>query len=1118
MRVVVILVFAALALRLIGVQMFASSRYSAMGAAETDTTVHEPAVRGGIYDRNGSPLALSVPRSNVVADPFLIHHPVPVAHALTSLLRVPTGKLMTELTEHSGYVFLAKEVGDTVAKKVTALTLPGINVLPATERMDPAGSLAAPLIGAVGAEGSGQSGLEYRYNSMLAGKTGFAVEEMSPDGVPLPGKTTRSAATVPGTGVELTIDEPLQYVTEQSLGAEILASHAKSGIAIVMNTRTGDILSMANLVAKTVQPPTPKPAPPAAVTPTPVGSPTSSTTTTTAPPPPPPITTVIQAPQNLALTQVYEPGSVFKVVTFSAALQDGIISPDEVFTVPNTLTIDGWVFHDAENHPTERLTATQILAQSSNIGTIEIAQQLGEGRLAAQIATLGFGRTTGLGLPGRIGRPGEERPRHVAACRTSAPHRSARTTPSPRSRSWTWSTPSGPGECSSRPDWCRRPSHPTVRSPTTRSASTHRALTQAVASQLTTMMEQVVQDGTAVTAGVPGYTVAGKTGTAQIPDPVHGGYIPGAYEATFAGFAPAENPVLSAIVVLERPTPIYGGIVAAPVFSQIMRYALHRYGIPTSPGGGSTGGTAFGAVSPGLAPEDRRPPAPRAPPHRRLRSSLPMGSSRKGRDRPRGSPIVRMDRLLEEVEVIEAFGDPAGTEVTAIEFDSRRVGPGALFCCLPGGVGDGHDHAADAVARGATALLVERRLALDVTQAVVAPGDARPAMAQLACAFFGQPARSLLTVGVTGTNGKTTVTHLLAAIFEAQSWPTTVIGTLDGARTTPESPVLQRLLAEARDDGPSRRGHGGVVARPGPGAGRRDPLRRRGLHQPVPRPSRLPRDHRRLLRRQGVAVHSGANGLGRGQRRRRLGTAHPRTRRCPDGGVLDGGGRCRRERGRSARRSGGADARSRWRWRERSTWPMLWLRRPPPRRWECPKTSSWPGSVRPLLCPGASRWLPPGPRSPWSSTTPTPPTGSRSCWTAPAGWRQGTASCASSGAGGTVTTRSAPPWAPSRRPVPMSWWSRRTTRGTKTPTPSSTRWSPAYPPSPRSSSERERADAIELVIDLAAPGDVVVVAGKGHEREIEIGTTRVPFDDRQVAATAVAGRADQARRGPGDRG
>jgi len=160
-----------------------------------------------------------------------------------------------------------------------------------------------------------------------------------------------------------------------------------------------------------------------------------------------------------------------------------------------------------------------------------------------------------------------------------------------------------------------------------------------------------------------------------------------------------------------------------------------------------------------------------------------------------------MDRLLEEVEVVEARGDPADIEVTAVEFDSRRVVPGALFCCLVGRTEDGHDHAAEAVARGAVALLTERPLELDVTQAVVAAGGARPAMARVACAFYGRPAQSLSTVGVTGTNGKTTVTHLLASIFEAHHWPTTVIGTLDGARTTPESPVLQRLLAEARDGG-----------------------------------------------------------------------------------------------------------------------------------------------------------------------------------------------------------------------------------------------------------------------------------------------------------------------------
>jgi len=601
MRVVVVLVFLALALRVIGVQVFSSGRYSAMGAKEVDAKVVDPAVRGGIYDRNGAPLALSVPRSTIVGDPFLIHHPAVVAAALSKVLGVPTRTLVAELSEDSGFVPLAQRVGDTVANKVTALALAGINVLPTTERIDPAGSLAAPLVGSVGSANTGQAGLEYKYDSLLGGRSGIVKEETSPDGVPLPGKTTQVSSTVPGTGVELTIDEPLQYVTEQSLGAEILASHAKSGIAIVMNSRTGEILSMANLVAKTVQPPTPKPAPSPPAAPAPAGSTPSSTTTTTTPPPPPPITTVVEAPENLALTQVYEPGSVFKLVTFSAALQDGIISPDEVFSVPNTLPIDGWVFHDAENHPTERLTATQILAQSSNIGTIEIAQQLGEGRLAAQIATLGFGSRSGLGFPAESSglvksNPAKWRVSDIGS--TPIGQDDAVTAQQVLDMVNTVAT----GGVFVPPRLVQATVATDGSIATTRAGATHRALSQEVSSQLTTMMEQVVQDGTAVTAGVPGYTVAGKTGTAQIPDLVHGGYIQGAYMATFAGFAPAEHPALSAIVVLERPSPIYGGIVAAPVFSQIMRYALHRYGIPTSAGGGSTGGSPLAVPFPQVSP------------------------------------------------------------------------------------------------------------------------------------------------------------------------------------------------------------------------------------------------------------------------------------------------------------------------------------------------------------------------------------------------------------------------------------------------------------------------------------------------------------------------------------
>ncbi|HAM02908.1 MAG TPA: UDP-N-acetylmuramoyl-L-alanyl-D-glutamate--2,6-diaminopimelate ligase [Acidimicrobiaceae bacterium] len=160
-----------------------------------------------------------------------------------------------------------------------------------------------------------------------------------------------------------------------------------------------------------------------------------------------------------------------------------------------------------------------------------------------------------------------------------------------------------------------------------------------------------------------------------------------------------------------------------------------------------------------------------------------------------------MDRLLEGVELLDTSGALSDTEVTSVELDSGRVAPGALFFCVPGRRHDGHDFAPAAVEAGAVGLLVERSLALDVPQARVPPGSMRPAMARVSSAFYGHPARSLLTVGVTGTNGKTTVTHLLGSIFEAHGLPTSVIGTLSGQRTTPEAPELQRQLAAARDEG-----------------------------------------------------------------------------------------------------------------------------------------------------------------------------------------------------------------------------------------------------------------------------------------------------------------------------
>ncbi len=588
MRLVLVLVFLALAARLVSVQAFSHQRYATLSSAELTQSVSVPAVRGGIYDRNGEVLAESVTKQTVVADPLLITHPAVTADALAPVLGLPTDQLLGELTEHSGFVYLAHRVAADVATKVSALNLTGINLVPESQRVEPDGQLAAPVVGTVNWAGNGASGLEYQYQSELAGKAGSVNLLQGPDGVNLPGSSSPSVASTPGTGLELTIDESIQYVAEQALGEEIDASHAYSGTAVVMDVKTGDILAMADLQATTgtattgADPTTP-----------PASSSTTTTTTPTAGTTPVPTSGatlvsqadtlpagVEEAPSNSAVTQVYEPGSVFKLVTFSAALGAGLTTPNQVINVPASLPMGGYTFHDAESHPDEQLTASSILAQSSNIGTIEVAERLGESGLLSQISNLGFGKPTGLDFPGE----------------------SEGLVPGPNA--WTGtsigSTPIGQDDAVTAqqildaynavanggvfvaPRLVRGTVSPSGTLTAAQPSPSHRVISPTTNAQLVQMLEGVVTQGTGTEAAIDGYTVAGKTGTAQIPDPSHLGYISGAYVGSFAGFAPAQNPVLSAVVVLDHPTPIYGGAVAAPVFSTIMAYALHHYGIPTS--------------------------------------------------------------------------------------------------------------------------------------------------------------------------------------------------------------------------------------------------------------------------------------------------------------------------------------------------------------------------------------------------------------------------------------------------------------------------------------------------------------------------------------------------------
>ena len=570
MRVVLAAAMLLVVARLIDVQVIHSGKYQTAALNESHEEVTLDSLRGGIYSRDGSPLALSVPTDNVIADDFQIAHPGRTAAALSPLLGVPATTLASELHRHSGYVVLASRLSQADGEKIAADAIPGITLVAGSKRVVTNGNLASPVLGYTNGSNSGAAGIEYAYNRQLAGTAGKETLIESPSGVALPESTVDDqVASKPGQGLELTLDTQLQYESEQALAQAIESSQALSGTAILMDVKTGQVLSMANLVST-------HPTAPVSATPPTVASTAGGAI------PIGPKDAVNEATNNTAVTQLYEPGSVFKLVTFSAALQDGLINPNSEFTVPDQINLDGSTFHDADPHPTEQLTATQILAQSSNIGTSEIAEGLGEQRLLAQVKNLGFGKSTGLDFPG-------ESPGLTATAAQWEPTDFV-------------SLPIGQVDAVSalqvldaynavanggtfvQPKLVEATVDQSGAVTATAPSPTHRVFSPPIDSELTTMLEQVVSDGTGTSAVVPGYTVAGKTGTAQIPTTGKDAYTVGAYMASFVGFAPAVNPTFSMIVVLDRPTPIFGGTVAAPVFSQIMGYALHRYDIPTTAG------------------------------------------------------------------------------------------------------------------------------------------------------------------------------------------------------------------------------------------------------------------------------------------------------------------------------------------------------------------------------------------------------------------------------------------------------------------------------------------------------------------------------------------------------
>jgi cell division protein FtsI (penicillin-binding protein 3) len=533
-----LLVFAAGRTVYLGVVRAGTLRKAASNQQLTDETVIPP--RGTITDRNGVDLAVSEPAQDISADPYLLTNTLGAAQRLAPLLGQSEAIVLRKLSEHTGFVYLARSLPGPQAARVLALNIPGVAGAPVMRRVYPRGALAAQVLGVVGTEGTGLAGLEYARNAQLGGRAGQ--RRVVSDAIGQPVSITESRPEVPGKALSLTLDANIQQRTEDVLGAVAKVFTPKDATAIVIDPRTGAILALANwpqVNANEV-----------------AAAPTGALT-------------------DHAVSFDYEPGSTFKAVTVSGALEQGLITPDSPFNIPDQIQVADRTIHDDTEHPEETLTTSQILARSSNVGAIQIGKLEGAERFNGWVHRFGFGAPTGVDLPG------EERGLTLALEKYSG--------------SSMGNLPIGQGELVTPMQmataYAAIANGGVLRAPHIvagvggRAAALpagHRIISTGTSASLRHMLEGVLAPGgTASEVSIPGYALAGKTGTASKIDPTTGEYSTTAYVASFIGFAPASNPRLLCAVVVDEPQTgsIYGGQVAAPAFGQIMSFALPYMGV-----------------------------------------------------------------------------------------------------------------------------------------------------------------------------------------------------------------------------------------------------------------------------------------------------------------------------------------------------------------------------------------------------------------------------------------------------------------------------------------------------------------------------------------------------------
>ena len=542
-----LLVLAVFVARLVYVQGLDGGGLAAKALHDRTKTLVLAGDRGRILDASGVVMATTVERYNIVANQVQVaswkasDSAARAAGLLAPLLGVTPEVLGADLLGDRGFVYLAKGVAPDVYKEVMALEISGISGERTTQRVYPSGTTAGNVLGFTGTDGYGLAGIEQTYQGVLAGTPGEETYEQGARGQRIPAGADSLVPAVAGRDVQLTLDRDVQYIAQQAIDAQVAKTGAQWGTVDVTEVGTGAILALAD--SGTIDPNQPKNSYP-----------------------------------SRAVAVVYEPGSTAKVISMAEILEQGIATPTTEYKVPYSYTVpNGETFHDSHAHPTLQLTLAGILAESSNAGTVMVGQNVPKQVRYDYLAKFGLGSTTGVGLPGesagllRLPDVGDRRSEYAVLFGQAVAVTTLQATQ-------VFATLANHGMRVAPHIVKAVEDESGVMQPVEQPDPT-RVITQETADTIVTMLESVVADGTGGHAAVPGYRIAGKTGTSQAFE--GNGVVKNV--ASFIGIAPADNPRIVVNVALYDPkTSIYGGDVAAPVFSSIAAHTLQYLGIPPS--------------------------------------------------------------------------------------------------------------------------------------------------------------------------------------------------------------------------------------------------------------------------------------------------------------------------------------------------------------------------------------------------------------------------------------------------------------------------------------------------------------------------------------------------------